>query len=125
MYRLTRPLFFLALALTLAACSSLSRTNVSGNWGGKLSGPGGETPFTLSLTQSSETVGGTMTVYLSNAQGTLPVNGYVSGSALSLTAREAGGILQLTGAVTSNNMTGSMVINSGGRTGHLNFVAAR
>lgn len=70
------------LTLVLAACGGQTAggLNVSGNWSGQISGPGGTAPLTLQLTQSGANVGGTLGLN----QGQLSVTGTIVGNLISL-----------------------------------------
>ncbi len=84
---------------------------VAGTWSGTYSGPFNGT-FTLTWNQSGSDVNGR--IMLSSPADSLPINGTLSGNAISFGAV---GVVQYTGTVSGNSMSGSYVDRANGQTG--------
>ncbi len=120
------PYTYLALfllTLVLAACGGQTAggTNVSGNWSGQISGPGGTAPLTLQLTQTGTNVSGTLGIN----QGQLSVTGTVAGNLVSLPGGGADGTLGLEGSVGGTTMQGTINATAGGETVSVAFSATK
>lgn len=97
----------------LAACGGQTAggLDVSGSWTGQISGPGGTAPLTLQLTQTGTSVSGTLGLN----QSQLNVTGTVAGNLVSLSGQDADGTLQLEGGVSGTTMQGTINATAGGR----------
>lgn len=100
--------FLLVLTLFLAACGGELGTDggVSGTWTGQISGPGGQTPLTLQLTQTGVSVEGSMT--LSGAS--LALTGTAVNNIISLSNNNARNSVQLEGSVDGDVMEGTIAV---------------
>ena len=109
-----RYLVLCLFSLVLAACGGQTAggTDVSGAWSGQISGPGGTAPLTLQLTQTGTSVSGTLGLN----QGQLSVTGTVAGNLVSLSGGDADGTLGLEGSVSGMTMQGTINATSGGET---------
>ena len=111
----------LVLTLVLAACGGQSAGDVSGTWTGEISGPGGQAPMSLQLTQTGTSVSGSITL----GEGTLPVTGTAANNLVSLAGQDASGSLQLSGSVSGNTMQGTIAVTSADGNFSVDFTAAR
>ena len=115
-------LTLLLLTLVLAACGGQTgaSTDVTGNWSGQLSGPGGSVPFSMQLTQSGADVEGIL-----NLEGEIPISGTVVGNILTLSVDAEDGSIRIDSSVSGDTMQGTMTFTSGGDTAVLELTAAR
>lgn len=109
--------------LVLAACGgqTVGGTNVGGTWSGQISGPGGSAPLTLQLTQTGTNVSGTLGLN----QGQLSITGTVAGNLVSLSGGDAEGTLQLEGSVSGTTMQGTINATTGGQAVSVAFNATK
>lgn len=107
------------LTLILAACGGqvAGGTDVSGNWTGQISGPGGAAPMTLQLTQNGTGIAGTLG--LGGEQ--LGVTGALAGNLISLSGQDTDGTLQLEGSVSGTAMQGTINVTSQGQSLAVDF----
>jgi hypothetical protein len=112
----------LLLTLVLAACGGQTgaSTDVTGSWSGQLSGPSGSAPFSMQLTQSGTNVEGTL-----NLEGEIPISGTVVGNVLTLGVEAEDGSIRIDGSVSGDSMQGTMTFTSGSDTAVLNLTATR
>jgi hypothetical protein len=123
-YRYSRLLVIAILALALAACGGELATDggVSGTWSGQISGPGGQTPLTLELTQTGVSVEGSLT--LSGAS--LGLTGTAVNNIISLSSNDERSSVQLEGSVDGDVMEGTIaVLQADGEIDTADFTAAR
>lgn len=105
--RKSKILVVLLLLFTLSGCGILGGVNLTGNWTGALSFPGGSVPLTMALTQNGAAVTGTLSL-----QGeSTAVSGNLAGSNLTLTVD--GIPFSGTATGTSINTTGTIQTENG------------
>lgn len=106
----------------LAACGGQTgaSTDVTGSWSGQLSGPSGSAPFSMQLTQSGTNVEGTL-----NLEGEIPISGTVVGNVLTLGVEAEDGSIRIDGSVSGDSMQGTMTFTSGSDTAVLELTATR
>lgn len=116
-------LVLLLFALLLSACGGQTAggTDVSGNWTGQISGPGGTVPLTLQLTQSSTNVSGTLIL----GSGQLNVTGALAGNLISLSGQDSSGSLQLEGSVSGTTMQGTINATNQGQSVSVAFFTTK
>lgn len=105
-------LYLLTFILVACGGQTAGGTNVGGAWSGQISGPGGTAPLTLQLTQTGTNVSGTLGLN----QSQLSVTGTVAGNLVSLSGGDANGTLQLEGSVSGTTMRGTINATAGGQT---------
>lgn len=115
-------LIVLLFTLILAACGGQTAGDVSGTWNGQISGPGGQAPLSLELSQTGTSVSGSITL----GEGTLALTGTAANSIISLAGQDASGSLQLEGSVNGDTMQGTIVVTAAdGSGGTVDFTASR